>query len=242
MGCDAGRGRRAIVTGQNGDVSIHVRMGGATAAECSTILHDRVSIHAPTGGATRPPLQSLMILVWFQSTRPRGARRIQASRSLRPPLFQSTRPRGARHDPKQQLAYLAQFQSTRPRGARRPADRCRLRRCRVSIHAPTGGATRPPAIPHPATACFNPRAHGGRDSSCDESVCTKKLFQSTRPRGARRVTPAALDIVVEFQSTRPRGARRCAPASSGCTCSSFNPRAHGGRDKITPSSLSDYPL
>ncbi len=36
------------------------------------------------------------VLVWFQSTRPRGARRVGATLPSRPTAFQSTRPRGAR--------------------------------------------------------------------------------------------------------------------------------------------------
>ena len=98
----------------------------------------------------------------------------------------------------------------------------------VSIHAPTWGAT-----PHSYSGadwyyCFNPRAHVGRDP--DEKSKTKDgvvsihaptwgatkwnslkmdltLFQSTRPRGARRETSSDLLIRARFQSTRPRGAR-----------------------------------
>ena len=144
----------------------------------------------------------------FQSTRPRGARPLQALRRIRHPVFQSTRPRGARlavidadeivltvsihaptggatrqghgHDP----GY--RFQSTRPRGAR-PRARLRDRqRVDVSIHAPTGGATYPPR--------------------------------------------ALLRAKTEFQSTRPRGARPGSTVMDMCLGSGFNPRAHGGRD------------
>ena len=119
------------------------------------------------------------------------------------------------------------FQSTRPRGAR-PKGRWRLRR----------------------PSCFNPRAHVGRDflfvilsnlvlvsihaptwgATADRRTSMLNfVFQSTRPRGARRTgywvetannvsihapTWGATFIrenfkgVMEFQSTRPRGARR----------------------------------
>ena len=54
-----------------------------------------VSIHAPTWSATiGAPL--CLILLRFQSTRPRGARRQKAEKELPMLLFQSTRPRGAR--------------------------------------------------------------------------------------------------------------------------------------------------
>ncbi len=79
-----------------------------------------------------------------------------------------------------------------------------------------------------------------------------KMFQSTRPRGARLCaasvilkidgvsihTPAwgatkfpGLELKVEkFQSTRPRGARRRHPLGSG-NMGGFNPHARVGRDK-----------
>ena len=56
---------------------------------------------------------------WFQSTRPRGARPILAREAVSTDLFQSTRPRGAR--------LMAEIKS--------------LSSIRVSIHAPTRGAT-----------------------------------------------------------------------------------------------------
>ena len=54
------------------------------------------------------------------------------------------------------------FQFTRPRGARRDIDRGR-RAVRVSIHAPTGGAT-----------------------PDDTTASAQSVFQFTRPRGARQ--------------------------------------------------------
>ena len=99
----------------------------------------------------------------------------------------------------------------------------------VSIHAPARGATRSAAV-----------------------FIFEFLFQSTRPRGARRRSsllrselgevsihaPArgatstsghSMRWLRKFQSTRPRGARRDPPCRSrGCAC--FNPRAREGRD------------
>ena len=146
---------------------------------------------------------------WFQSTRPRGARRTGlASRSSSATLFQSTRPRGARRQPHHALPLLdavsihaptrgatrmaatalgaSSFQSTRPRGARQQLQI--MRRCR--------------------SGCFNPRAHAGRDNHCDQ----------------RRIAASAV-----FQSTRPRGARPGYVAAS-LHDDRFNPRAHAGRD------------
>ena len=98
------------------------------------------------------------------------------------------------------------FQSTRPRGARRTASASPLR-YRVSIHAPTGGATPIFRYSSCLNCCFNPRAHGGRDSTPSVTRYSLAMFQSTRPRGARRHTFIIPRYYVKFQSTRPRGAR-----------------------------------
>ena len=120
----------------------------------------------------------------FQSTHPRGVRlggtNIQSFESV----FQSTHPRGVRLHIVTQGSRTTEFQSTHPRGVRRPSWRtpaafwCFNPRthegcdewnipchssCRVSIHAPTRGATR------------------GKEYF--ESMCK---FQSTHPRGVRQ--------------------------------------------------------
>ena len=85
---------------------------------------------------------------------------------------------------------------------------------------------------HPGTStrcCFNPRARVGRDNQMAGSAIASRVFQSTRPRGARlagtvfrlvavlvsihapawgatRFVPAISHMFM-FQSTRPRGAR-----------------------------------
>jgi hypothetical protein len=121
---------------------------------------------------------------WFQSTRPRGARPVNRREITGVQLFQSTRPRGARR-PYFKISGTSQmFQSTRPRGARRPRPRDSMRPVRVSIHAPTWGAT---------LFFFQ--------------VLVASTFQSTRPRGARPASLMNPTSPTEFQSTRPRGAR-----------------------------------
>ena len=77
----------------------------------------------------------------------------------------------------------------------------------VSIHAPTRGATRRQHMRPPLDA----------------------LFQSTRPRGARRHFQIAVEVAHQFQSTRPRGARHAGAALTHGRLR-FNPRAHAGRD------------
>jgi len=143
------------------DVSIHAPTRGAT--------HDRhahrvivcVSIHAPTRGATSGGSAATCCAPVSIHAPTRGA----TSYSLRgavPHLFQSTRPRGARQQQPDEIGREEAFQSTRPRGARRRLIR---RPCygRVSIHAPTRGATAFHYRSRQGFRRFNPRAHAGRD-------------------------------------------------------------------------------
>ena len=169
-----------------------------------TPIIEAVSIHAPAGGATFFLLCAQMFFE-FQSTRPRGARQDYDDFMYEEQMFQSTRPRGARLVP-----YIEDRSMT------------------VSIHAPAGGATR--SILHGGCYFgFNPRARGGRDYgvSCMEDVTSVsihapaggatvkrgegkslKVFQSTRPRGARQLCQLYNFLRYLFQSTRPRGARQ----------------------------------
>ena len=119
----------------------------------------------------------------FQSTRPRGARQVEAV-ILQVAKVSIHAPTGGATGGILSMRAINVFQSTRPRGAR-PWPRCSTTSPRVSIHAPTGGATLAGtavgrslvvSIHAPtggatqlgrqaatAAKCFNPRAHGGRD-------------------------------------------------------------------------------
>jgi len=79
-----------------------------------------------------------------------------------------------------------EFQSTRPRRARRVSLRSVCQR----------------------HACFNPRAHAGRDGRHSQQGKNWTVFQSTRPRRARRRISALPGRAKSFQSTRPRRARQ----------------------------------
>ncbi len=56
----------------------------------------------------------------------------------------------------------------------------------VSIHAPAWGATGPAMGEMLSDTRFNPRARVGRDLEIWSTVNAEGVFQSTRPRGARR--------------------------------------------------------
>ena len=166
---------------------------------------------------------------WFQSTRPRGARRLRDEIDALEARFQSTRPRGARHTPPQNTSA---FHS-------------------VSIHAPTRGATRRLLAQLMAHRSFNPRAHEGRDVMNFGTVPIR-MFQSTRPRGARQTL---LEAVVGHDTVSIHAPTRGATGLGWCLFVAhdvsihaptrgatilwvkplslpfgFNPRAHEGRD------------
>ena len=101
----------------------------------------------------------------------------------------------------------------------------------VSIHAPTGGATGDGLEPSTLRLCFNPRAHGGRDLTKPVVVYRGTEFQSTRPRGARRLSPPRTSRRFCF-NPRAHGGRDVITNSVNLNELCFNPRAHGGRDPL----------
>ena len=135
-GCDIGRVAIAAVAFQ----STHPRR---VRLEGFPLLYaiEGVSIHAPTQGAT-----------------------ISRSYSVLNLLFQSTHPRRVRHF-RVVPESLAQFQSTHPRRVRRLLGGRQVRVHRVSIHAPTQGATSSTCGSHRSESSFNPRTHAGCDSA-----------------------------------------------------------------------------
>ena len=163
-----------------------------------------VSIHALTRRATTKTLTHRAIKV-FQSTPSRGGRRADHRGRHKGSQFQSTPSRGGRPKVLLQQAYDKVFQSTPSRGGRlethkvpscivsfnpRPhaegdkAERDRLKKVLVSIHALTRRATFQILALYATTA-----------------------FQSTPSRGGRLTFQAAHPLLTLFQSTPSRGGR-----------------------------------
>ncbi len=188
-------------------VSIHAPAWGATKSRPAAGGKRCVSIHAPAWGATRRRVWTLRLMLEFQSTRPRGAR-------LHRCILTFNIPKVSIHAP----AWGA-TQTVWPSGDK----------ILVSIHAPAWGATSANldfarqqfvSIHAPAWgATLSQRIRQG----------VKKVFQSTRPRGARRRCTSTMDSGRLFQSTRPRGARPILE-DRRIQVLSFNPRARVGRD------------
>ena len=99
------------------------------------------------------------------------------------------------------------FQSTLPRGERLVATVAFALQIRISIHAPTRGAT---AGAYLGTVIIT--------------------FQSTLPRGERRICYLIFGFAVIFQSTLPRGERRLSAFAVFPALDNFNPRSHEGSD------------
>ena len=106
-------------------VSIHAPTRGATSSDCSSQLIYRVSIHAPTRGAT---VCSGFLLIPTDGFNPRA-------HTGRDPVV---------------VQILVRLQGFNPRAhtGRDKGRGCRASRLKVSIHAPTRGAT---LSPHPTT-------------------------------------------------------------------------------------------
>ena len=125
--------------------------------------------------------------MWFQSTRPRGARHERRPVDLSPLQFQSTRPRGARRRANARSTSVASFQSTRPRGARLP---------KIVTHDFTSFNPRaregrdPAAIPGRRPRYrFNPRAREGRDSPLFLVPAGNPVSIHAPARGATAIIP-----------------------------------------------------
>ena len=166
-------------------VSIHAPAWGATTSISKIQTAIMVSIHAPAWGATPDARQ------------PAARRRV----SIHAPAWGATRVM-------ERAALVAGVSIHAPAWGATRIDQWVFDIVNnVSIHAPAWGATSVLCAPGRGAGRFNPRARVGRDSSLRINSICKILFQSTRPRGARRPAPITLVWFRKFQSTRPRGAR-----------------------------------
>ena len=188
------------------EVSIHAPARGATAARPPRAVTRGVSIHAPARGATSIPA-SAVVACAFQSTRPHGARLERLAHSVLRHGFQSTRPHGARHSRAILGAELERVSIHAPaRGATAlSCARSRTMTC-FNPRARTGRDD-DTTLTTAANAGFNPRARTGRDAEVGARAQCQGVSIHAPARGATRscIRSAARRL---FQSTRPHGARR----------------------------------
>ena len=169
----------------------------------------------------------------FQSTPPRGGRRIRAGQCSCDPQFQSTPPRGGRHPHDLPWSLCGcQFQSTPPRGGRQFLVRVVSVFFQVSIHAPARGATHGLPAVAALCACFNPRPRAGGDGGLALGAINPVQFQSTPPRGGRLSFICPACPAKKFQSTPPRGGRQPRREVGRRRWLCFNPRPRAGGDDL----------
>ena len=148
-----------------------------------------------------------------------------------------------------------QFQSTLPRGERLANAYETINRNRISIHAPTRGATvaivagegegtisihaptRGATIARDMVDFFFIRfqstlPRGERRYGLD-GYTVANVFQSTLPRGERHPALRSPPRISSFQSTLPRGERQLAELLDCVSKGNFNPRSHEGSDNNT---------
>ena len=85
------------------------------------------------------------------------------------------------------LSRIFLFQSTHPRGVRQHSGVKCVPSIKVSIHAPTRGATSTRWRRQERRKGFNPRTHEGCDTLTAFLWAAVTLFQSTHPRGVRPI-------------------------------------------------------
>ena len=170
--------------------------------------------------------------IMFQSTHPLGVRltRLKILRQQR--LFQSTHPLGVRQQGRAIDDIETVFQSTHPLGVRLFGIDFYDYGNRVSIHAPTRGATRL-RHRHCLPCCgFNPRTHSGCDVAFQRlHIIARSVSIHAPTRGATLMIRRCLKLG-EFQSTHPLGVRQGSRVLYP-SLRRFNPRTHSGCDIVT---------
>ena len=152
-------------------------------ATCSTPKY--ISIHAPTRGAT------VKIILWVSTS-----------------TFQSTLPRGERRVTMGDKTLSHKFQSTLPRGERRYSPGTVHRQWHYFNPRSHEGSDVQKLVDKLSDITdFNPRSHEGSDYDKRERLNTDEVFQSTLPRGERRCINDLCIRDTQFQSTLPRGER-----------------------------------
>ncbi len=167
------------------------------------------------------------MVILFQSTRPRGARRQRPADnreretvSIHAPArgatvsydtleqlygFQSTRPRGARPQAVGADAVNRAFQSTRPRGARRALKRIPKTWTRFNPRARAGRDDTRDAR-KPGSQSFNPRARAGRDWVDSKAIRSRLVSIHAPARGATRQRAHVLPVAAVSIHAPARGA------------------------------------
>ena len=110
--------------------------------------------------------------------------------------------------------------------------------CKVSIHAPTRGATRAISDLQRNITCFNPRTHTGCDVADSTHNYDVVSFNPRTHTGCDKYKSNTFICTLWFQSTHPHGVRHKCGDSSKARGTRFNPRTHTGCDGLLQAILS----
>ena len=102
---------------------------------------------------------------------------------------------------------------------------------KISIHAPTRGATESFMSISTATLNFNPRSHEGSDEYDGQPFIEIEDFNPRSHEGSDKYRSALVAVSFLFQSTLPRGERHFYGIMFTVITAYFNPRSHEGSDK-----------
>ena len=174
--------------------------------------------------------------MWFQSTHPRGVRRLMPRPAL---SFGGFNPRtrvGCDYCMPKVTFVMALFQSTHPRGVRRALSGRGSITCRFQSTHPRGVRLHFHAISLPEGAGFNPRTRVGCDGPGQADVGQGVMFQSTHPRGVRLSALISSSAVFLFQSTHPRGVRLSNEAFKATDIGFQSTHPRGVRHAVTSAS------
>ena len=172
----------------------------------SLVCAEQVSIHAPTWGATHEDIKSTERY-----------------------LFQSTLPHGERPMAIEVSSIVSCFNPRSHMGSDATTDTVKLTQ-KVSIHAPTWGATLLAEFRRKGWKFQSTLPHGERRYNFDY-LNGNSMFQSTLPHGERLFLSIMSNVMSMFQSTLPHGERLIISITLMVTrC--FNPRSHMGSDIV----------
>ena len=213
--------------------------------------YEVIPIHAPAWGATCSSTASTCLRWTFQSTRPRGARRRMWALSMPTPCFNPRARVGrdrlrARHrrssggfNPRARVGR----DSARPQTSTSVCSFNPRARVGRDKSAPPGGCTAACFNPRarvgrdqsrrnglPVYVRFNPRARVGRDPPSHPPCPCRRRFQSTRPRGARRLSGLGQGTRAHVSIHAPAWGATDAASGLEVRRMGFNPRARVGRD------------
>ena len=186
-------------------ISIHAPTRGATNLLC--FLFAKMRFQSTLPREERQLRSTFNISLFkFQSTLPREERQILGGYCTSALIFQSTLPREERRQSSNSALGSVQFQSTLPREERptpptpptpsanfnpRSHERSdcfistKTNIGKISIHAPTRGATAYSTSSASYSFYFNPRSHERSDDNALMLSTYSKIFQSTLPREER---------------------------------------------------------